>query len=188
MDALLVTHTHYDHVGGIDDLRPYCHPISFPVYCMPDVAADLKARIPYCFVSNPYPGVPTFDIHEIDPERSFNVDGIEITPLPVLHARLPIIGFRIANLAYITDCLTMPDSTIEKIRGVDTLVINALRRKPHMSHMTLGQALDIINEARPRQSFLIHLSHDMGLHAQTARLLPEGVEIAVDGQTLTIAD
>ena len=100
LSALLITHSHYDHVGGIDDMRPYCYPSSFPVYCLADVARDLRERVPYCFRKHLYPGVPTFDIHVIDPSRPFTVDGIEITPLPVMHARLPIIGFRIGETVY----------------------------------------------------------------------------------------
>ncbi len=186
--ALLITHSHYDHVGGIDDLRPYCHPNSFPVYCTDDVARDLRDRVPYCFRKHLYPGVPTFDIHEIDGDKDFNIDNIKITPLPVMHARLPILGYRIGNLAYITDCSLMPDETIDKIRGIDTLVINALRHEPHMSHMNLEQALNVIKSVNPRQAYLTHLSHDMGLFDNTNSMLPEGVSIATDGLTVTIPD
>lgn len=186
LSALLITHSHYDHVGGIDDMRPYCYPSSFPVYCLADVARDLRERVPYCFRKHLYPGVPTFDIHVIDPSRPFTVDGIEITPLPVMHARLPIIGFRIGNLAYITDCSAMPPDTLSKIHGVDTLIINALRREPHMSHMNLSQALEVIRSAAPRRAFLTHLSHGMGLIDDTRPLLPPGVDIATDSLTVEI--
>lgn len=186
LSALLITHSHYDHVGGIDDMRPYCCPDSFPVYCREDVARDLRERVPYCFRKHLYPGVPTFDIHIIDPERDFTVDGIAVTPLPVMHARLPIIGFRIGNLAYITDCSEMPAATLDKIRGVDTLVINALRHEPHMSHMNLQQTLEVISAAAPRQAFLTHLSHGMGLIGSNAGLLPPGVSIATDDLTVEI--
>ena len=188
LDALLITHSHYDHVGGIDDMRPYCYPDPFPVYCQADVARDLRERVPYCFAKHLYPGVPTFNIHEISPESDFTVDGIEVTPLPVMHARLPIIGFRIANLAYITDCSEMPPATLDKIKGIDTLVINALRHEPHMSHMNLEQALRVIESVKPRQAFLTHLSHDMGLYEPTSRLLPAGVTIATDCLTVPIPD
>lgn len=186
LNAVLLTHSHYDHVGGIDDLRPYCYPDSFPVYCQADVAQDLRERVPYCFREHLYPGVPTFNIHIIKPNEDFTVDGVRVIPLPVMHARLPIVGFRIGNLAYITDCLEMPAETLEKIKGVDTLVINALRRAPHMSHMNLEQALEVINAASPRQAYLTHLSHDMGLIDDTTPLLPNNVQIATDGMTITI--
>lgn len=169
-------------------MRPYCHPKSFPVYCLADVAQDLRDRVPYCFRKHLYPGVPTFDIHTISPDENFRVDGVEVTPLPVMHAKLPIIGFRIGNLAYITDCSQMPDTTLDKIRHIDTLVINALRHEPHMSHMNLRQALDVIKAVNPRQAFLTHLSHDMGLIDPTSRMLPDNVAIATDGLTVMIPD
>ncbi len=186
LKAVLLTHSHYDHVGGIDDLRPYCYPNSFPVYCQADVAKDLRERVPYCFREHLYPGVPTFDIHIIKPDEDFTVDDVRVTPLPVMHAKLPIVGFRIGQLAYITDCLEMPPETLEKIKGVDTLVINALRREPHMSHMNLEQALAVIAAAAPRQAYLTHLSHAMGLMDDTTPLLPSNVHIATDGLTITI--
>ncbi|MDE6369122.1 MAG: MBL fold metallo-hydrolase [Muribaculaceae bacterium] len=186
LNAVLLTHSHYDHVGGIDDLRPYCYPDSFPVYCQSDVAQDLRERVPYCFSEHLYPGVPTFNIHIIKPNEDFTVDNVRVTPLPVMHARLPIVCFRIGNLAYITDCLEMPAETLEKIKGVDTLVINALRRTPHMSHMNLEQALEVIKAAAPRKAYLTHLSHDMGLIDDTTPLLPDHVHIATDGLSITI--
>ena len=194
LDALLVTHSHYDHVGGIDDLRPYCNIPAlrhgttgpFPVYCTEDVAHDLRTRVPYCFAEHLYPGVPTYDIHIVEPYKEFHINGIRILPVTVMHARLPILGFRIYttdgthSIGYITDCKTLPERSITAMRGVDTLVINALRHKPHMSHITLGEALALIKDIAPRRAFLTHLSHDMGTHADTAAQLPPGVEIATD--------
>lgn len=188
IDALLITHSHYDHVGGIDDMRPYCAGGPFPVYCKADVAGDLRSRVPYCFAEHPYPGVPVFDIHEIDPDRPFRVGDVEVVPLPVMHYRLSIVGFRIGNLAYITDCKTIPSSTIDRLRGVDTLVINALRHAEHMSHINLAQALEIIGEVSPRRAYLTHISHDMGLHADVEPTLPPDVRIAYDGLEITIPD
>lgn len=186
LTALLITHSHYDHVGGIDDLRPYCYPDPFPIYCQADVARDLRERIPYSFREHLYPGVPTFNIHIIEPLKDFDINDITITPLPIMHAKLPIVGFRIGNLAYITDCSEMPSETIERIRNIDTLVINALRREPHMSHMNLRQALEVIKTVNPRVAYLTHLSHDMGLIDSTVPLLPPNVHIAIDRLSIVI--
>lgn len=200
LDALLVTHSHYDHVGGIDDLRPYCNIPAlrhgttgpFPVYCSEDVAHDLRTRVPYCFARHLYPGVPTYDIHIIEPYKEFHINRIRILPVTVMHARLPILGFRIYtpdnahSLGYITDCKTLPQQSIDAMRGVDTLIINALRHKPHMSHINLDQALALIQDINPRRAYLTHLSHDMGTHAATAATLPPNVNIATDTLRITL--
>lgn len=188
IDALLVTHTHYDHVGGIDDLRPFTYPDGFDIYCRADVSRDLRQRMPYCFVEHPYPGVPVLHLHEIREFGVFDVGGVEVLPLPVMHARLPILGFRIGRMAYITDAKTIPDGTLAAIKEVDTLVINALRHEEHMSHMNLVQALDVINAVNPRVAYLTHLSHQMGLHAEVEPTLPRNVKIAYDGLTVDIPD
>lgn len=211
LDALLITHSHYDHVGGIDDLRPYCNIPAlrhgatgpFPVYCSEDVAHDLRTRVPYCFAKHLYPGVPTYDIHIIEPYNEFYINAVRILPVTVMHARLPILGFRIdlsdsdnrdnanqthstLSIGYITDCKTLPQQSIDAMRGVDTLVINALRHTPHMSHITLDEALALIQNIAPRRAYLTHLSHDMGTHAATAATLPKDVHIATDALSIPL--
>ena len=189
LDALLVTHHHYDHVGGMDDLRPYIKgKVAFDVYCQRDVADDMKRRMPYCFQEPAYPGVPHYRIHEIHPLERTEVAGIEVEPLPVNHYLLEIVGFRIGNLGYITDAKRVPDVTVEHLRGVDTLVINALRHEPHPSHMTLEESLEIIRRVKPRMAYLTHLSHDMGLTSELEAILPEGVTAAQDGIVVEIPD
>lgn len=185
LDALLITHSHYDHVGGMDDLRPYCREIPFPVYAQPNVIADIKARIPYCFREHLYPGVPTFDMHPLAGEP-FEVKGVRVEPLPVMHYKLPIFGYRIGNLAYITDAKTIPPATMKRLQGIDTLIINALRFESHMSHMNLEETLAVVAQANPRRALLIHESDGIGLHEATSRLLPQGVELAYDKEIIRV--
>ncbi len=189
LEAALLTHSHYDHVGGIDDLRPYCYAKEdgFPLYCRHDVAEDIRNRVPYCFRQHLYPGVPTFNITEID-DKPFEVAGIMVTPLPVIHYKLPIVGFRIGKLAYITDAKTIPDATFELLRDTDTLVINALRRKDHISHMTLDEALAAIGRIKPRVTYLTHFADAIGKQADVEPTLPEGVHMAYDNLVIEIPD
>lgn len=189
LEAALLTHSHYDHVGGIDDLRPYCYAKEdgFPLYCRHDVAEDIRNRVPYCFRQHLYPGVPTFNITEID-DKPFEVAGIMVTPLPVIHYKLPIVGFRIGKLAYITDAKTIPDATFELMHNTDTLVINALRRKDHISHMTLDEALAAIGRIKPRVTYLTHFADAIGKQADVEPTLPEGVHMAYDNLVIEIPD
>ncbi len=189
LDALLITHLHYDHVGGTDDLRPYCRgKEAFPVYCNADAAADMRRRMPYSFAEHPYPGVPRYALHVIRPFELFDACGIEIRALPIKHYLLDILGFRIGRLGYVTDAKTVPQATIEALRGVDTLVINALRHTTHISHMTLEESLAVIREIAPREAWLTHISHDMVSTAELLPMLPPGVHPAVDGLTIEIPE
>lgn len=188
IDALLVTHSHYDHVGGLDDLRPYCALLPdrrMPVYCTADVAADFHARLDYCFKAHPYPGVPKFDLHIIDRDP-FMIGDVEIRPIPLLHGKLEIRGYQTEDFAYITDCSHLPESSRESLTDLSALVINALRFKPHHSHFNLEQALDVIKELDPMRAFLTHLSHDIGLHSDLLPQLPHNVFPAFDGLTFRV--
>lgn len=181
IDAVLLTHIHFDHVAGLDDLRAYCFERPMPVYARQDVLNDLHQRIPYCFAENPYPGVPHFEEHVIGNEP-FLVEGVRVEPIPVMHYKLAICGFRIGPLAYITDAKTIADDVIESLKGVPLLVINSLRVKgEHISHMCLDETLPVIERIKPDRAFLIHMSDRMGFHAESPKLLPAGVELAYDG-------
>lgn len=187
IEALLLTHIHYDHVGGIDDLRPFTYamlPKGFPVYCRADVGEQLRDHLPYAFRENKFLGVPRLELNTIKEGEQFNVMGLTILPLLVNHFQLSILGFRIGRFAYITDCKTLPQESLDALDGVETLVINALRMREHVSHMNLEQALNVISMVKPREAYLTHLSHDMGLHAKVEPSLPEGVRIAYDGLTI----
>ncbi len=186
LDALLVTHSHYDHVGGLDDLRPYCFDGPFPVYAQDNVINDIKARLPYCFKENLYPGVPTFKMIKADSTHPIDLNGEIIQPIPIWHYKLLINGYKIGNLAYITDAKTIDEEVIESLKGIKVLVINALRIRPHLSHISLSESLEIIGRIKPQRAYLIHLSHDMGLHENVSKLLPANVSIAYDGLKVEI--
>ena len=186
LDAVLLTHIHFDHVAGLDDMRAYCFERPMPIYARADVLDNLHKRIPYCFTDNPYPGVAQFEEHIIEEGKPFLVEGVRVEPIPVMHYNLPILGYRIGPLAYITDAKTIADDVVAGLKGVPLLVINSLRVGEHLSHMCLHETLDIIQRINPGRALLIHMSDRMGLHAESPKLLPDGVALAYDGLTIKV--
>lgn len=185
LDALLLTHAHNDHIIGLDDVRPFNfrQKKDMLVYATKAVEKALLQRFDYIFASNPYPGAPRVTVISID-QTPFDIAGTPIIPIEVQHGKLPVLGFRFGNLCYITDMKTISPEEKEKLKGIDILIINALHHKPHPSHLNLEEALAFIEEIRPLQAFLTHVSHSMGLADEVNAQLPGGVALAYDGQVV----
>ena len=187
IDGILVTHAHYDHMGGMDDVRPYCQFGEINVYADPIARQGMLEMLPYCFAENRYPGVPAIGLHEIHAGASFRIGDIDILPVEVMHGRLPILGYRFGSFAYITDMKTIEPDQLALLSGVETLVVNALRfDRPHHSHQLVDDAIDFARRVGARRTFLTHMCHDIGLHDEANRRLPDGIALAYDGQQLLL--
>ena len=185
IDGILITHSHYDHMGGMDDIRPYCQFGAINVYADPIAKKGMLEMLPYCFAENRYPGVPAIGLHEIHPHQPLQIGDMEVMPIQVMHGKLPILGFRIGKLTYITDMKTIDDSELKYIEGTELLVVNALRfDKPHHSHQLMDDAIAFARRVGAKRTLIIHVCHDVGLHEEVNRILPEGIQLAYDGQEI----
>ncbi|WP_026999130.1 MBL fold metallo-hydrolase [Eisenibacter elegans] len=189
VDAVLYTHEHKDHTAGMDDLRTFQFkmPNDMPIYARNHVLEQLKREFAYIFVdkTQKYPGVLSVAPHIIE-NKLFEVEGIPILPIEVLHYKLPVFGFRIGDFTYITDANYIAPKELDKVRGTKVLVLDALQKEDHLSHYTLAQALEVMAEIKPEQGYLTHISHKMGLHREVERDLPSYVRLAYDGLQLQL--
>lgn len=189
-DGVLLTHIHYDHVAGIDDLRPFCIFGDINIYADELVAGILPHTMPYCFPATPdhlYPGAPKLNLHTIQPHKKYQIGDIAFVPVQVMHDKMPILGYRFDNFAYITDMKTMADEEYKYLEGIEILVINALRfDKPHHSHQLVDDAIEVSRRIGAKHTFFTHVTHQIGFHEEANKRLPEGFEFGFDGMTFEV--
>lgn len=187
LDALIFTHEHKDHTAGLDDVRGYNYiqQKNIPIYGRKKVLEQIKKEFAYAFSEIKYPGIPLIDLHEIE-NTKFSIEGVDIIPIEVLHYKLPVFGYRIGDFSYITDANFISEEEKQKLKGSKVIVLNALQQTEHISHFKLSEALTLINELKPEQAFLTHMSHKMGLHRTIDKSLPPNIHLAYDGLKIEI--
>jgi phosphoribosyl 1,2-cyclic phosphate phosphodiesterase len=188
MPKVLFTHEHKDHIAGLDDIRAFNFKYRKPIdiYATAQVQEALKREFHYVFSTHKYPGVPEVNLIDISDGKEFTVSDTKILPIRLMHYKMPVFGFRIENLAYITDANYIAPEEREKLKNLDVLVLNALRKKEHISHFNLEEALEVIAELKPKRAYLTHISHLLGRHEVVSRELPENVFLSEDGLTLEL--
>lgn len=188
LDAVLLTHEHNDHMIGADDLRPFNfrQRKDMPIFGEERVLDEIKTRFRYAFLPHPYPGIPQFQLIPISSNETFKIEGIKIIPVRLMHGSLPILGFRIGNFCYLTDVKTIPDEEFNKLKGIDTLVLNALREQPHHSHLTIDEAVALSEKIKPKRTYFTHFSHDLGPVKKWAARLPENIYPAYDNLIIEV--
>ncbi|SMO77491.1 phosphoribosyl 1,2-cyclic phosphate phosphodiesterase [Saccharicrinis carchari] len=182
LDAILLTHEHKDHIAGLDDVRAFNWMTKKPVdvFAEQRVLQAVKNEFAYAFVERPYPGVPKINLKLID-EQAFKINGIEIIPIRGMHMKLPVLGFRIGSFSYLTDFNYIPNASLNKVRGSQVMVINGVRKEPHVSHFSLSEAVEVLQKVNPPRGYITHISHQLGRYAIENPLLPPNIQLAYDG-------
>ena len=186
LDAVIFTHSHKDHTAGLDDVRAYNFKqnMDMPVYGMMQVLDQLKVEFAYVFSEKRYPGIPQLKLHDLG-EDEFEIRGTKITPLPVMHLKLPGLGFRIGPVAYINDANEIPDETYQKLKGIEVLVLNALQHEKHISHFNLEEAIQVAQKVGAKKTYFTHISHKLGQHKVVEKELPANISLGYDGLVFT---
>ncbi|RWU08199.1 MBL fold metallo-hydrolase [Pedobacter chitinilyticus] len=187
LDAILYTHEHKDHVAGLDDIRPYNYILKkrIDIYATERVQEALKREFQYIFADTKYHGLPQINLHTITDEP-FAIGENTIVPFEVMHYKLPILGYRIGDFTYITDAKTISEASLEKIKGTKVLVLNALQKEDHISHLTFSEAIELANKVGAEMTYFTHISHNLGLHAEVSKELPAHIKLAYDGLTIEL--
>ncbi len=187
LDAVLFTHHHKDHVAGMDDVRAFNHrwKEDIQVYCSRRTEDALKNEFPYVFSEKKYPGTPKVNINTIE-NKNFMIQDTIITPIEARHYLMPVLGFRIKDFVYLTDVSSISFDEKDKMKNADLIILDALRKEKHISHFSLDQALELLEELKPKQALLTHISHYMGLHHEVNKELPNHIKLAYDGQQITL--
>lgn len=187
LDAIVYTHEHKDHVAGLDDIRPFNYMLqkNIDIYATERVQEALKREFSYIFAEKVYPGTPKINVHTIGSAK-FSIGDTVFTPIDIMHYKLPILGYRIGDFTYLTDVKTVPQASMDKIKGTKLLVVNALQREEHISHFTLSEALAFAAEVGAEMTYFTHISHNLGKHADVEKELPANIRLAYDGLEIEI--
>ncbi len=188
IDAVVFTHSHKDHTAGLDDIRAYNYKqqSAIDVYANLQTQQDIKREFEYIFAEKKYPGIPEINFQQIENNKDFYINNLTITPIEVMHYKLPVLGFRINDFTYITDANYISEAEKEKIKGSKILVLNALRIEKHISHFSLQEAIDLALELEIKEVYFTHISHLLGLHNEVEKILPPNIFLAYDGLKLKI--